>query len=483
MSRLSVNDWLLAESFRRVEERIGRQPDEAAVAIARETGGDLPARIRARAGALAAAPSLRSDIARLRRALGGLALALAALGLAAGALAARATIADRQVDILLATAALLLVPSIMLLLWALGMAWSARRGGSGALVGSAAMGLLRWLGPRLLNSAHSADVMAAFGGAAGTAWGRWRLSAITHGFWLAYAGGALATLFVFFSVVQYELTWGTTLLSDASVVRLVEWLAWWPERLGFMPPADPEWIRAGREGTGDASARADWAHFLLAMIAAWALVPRAILAILSLGLSGMAGRRMDIDTTRPGYLRLAADLTPARAREESAGRPVPGLSKRPRRRRKPDADGILAVAVELERAEVEPAALVPGIELIDLGRADGRAGRRAALETAERMRRPAVAVLGVCSMLRTPDAGTERFLVQLAEAADAPLWVVLDEGGRLEARGGDIATRRADWQDLAERAGGDVVFIDRDAPDAGELARLHRALHGGEAEA
>ncbi|WP_376695826.1 DUF2868 domain-containing protein [Wenzhouxiangella sp. EGI_FJ10305] len=476
MSRLSVNDWLLAESFRRLEERVGRQSDEAALAIARDRGGDLPGRIRARAAALGQAPAVRADIRRLRRVLVWLGLGLVIVGLVVGAAAARATIADRQVDILLATAALLLVPSLMLLAWLVAMLLGTRSGGSGSLAGGAAFGALRWLGPRLLSSPHAADVMTAFAASATTSWGRWRLSAITHGFWLGYAAGAFATLFVFFSVVQYELTWGTTLLSDRSVVRLVEWLAWWPEWLGFMPAADPAWISAGREGTGDASTRAEWARFLLAMIAAWGIVPRAVLAVLSIAAAALRGRRMDLDTTHPGYLRLAADLSPARSVAETAGRPVPEPGRRPRRRRKPNADGILAVAVELEREDADPASLVPGIELIDLGRADNRAGREAAEETARNLRRPAAAVLGVCSMLRTPDAGTERFLARLAETASAPLWLVLDEGSKLAERGGDIGSRRRDWQALAERAGGQAVFLDREAPEAGELARLHRAL-------
>lgn len=479
MSWLRINDWLLVESFRRLEERVGRQPDARAVAIAREHEGDLPERIRDRAAALEQAPAVRADIQRLRRALAWFGVVLAVLGLLVGAAAARATIADRQVDILLAAAALLLVPSLMLVVWVVAMLIGPRGGRSGSLAGGLALGLLRWTGPRLLSSPHAPDVMAALAGAAATAWGRWRLSAITHGFWLAYAVGALVTLFVFYSVVQYELTWGTTLLTDESVVRLVRWLAAWPELLGFMPPADPAWIAAGREGAGEAVARAEWARFLLAMIAAWAIVPRGLLVMLSAAASALAGRRMDLDTTRPGYLRLTADLVPARAVSQTEGRPLPESESRSIRRRKSNAEGILAVAVELERDDAAASALLPGLEVIDLGRADDRSGRLAALTTAERLRRPAAAVLGICSMLRTPDAGTERFLVRLAETADAPLWLVLDEGGRFEDRGCDVDSRRRDWRSLAERAGGRAVFIDRDAPEAAELARLHRELGEG----
>lgn len=483
MTGLSVNDWLLVESFRRLEERVGRQRDEAALAIARDRGGDLAARIRARAAALDQAPLVRADIRRLRRALGWLGAGLALVGLLVGAAAARATIADRQVDILLATAALLLVPSLMLVAWGVAMLLGARRGGSGGLNAGVALGVLRWIGPRLLASPHSADVIAAFASSAATRWGRWRLSALTHGFWTAYAVGALATLVVFFSVVQYDLVWGTTLLSDRSVVRLVEWLAGWPEFLGLMPAVEEAWIAAGRAGS-EASARAEWARFLLAMIVAWAILPRVVLLLLSAGVAALSGRRMDLDTTRPGYLRLAPDLSSVHGGgQETAGRPIPEAEQRPRRRRKPNAEGILAVAVELERADATADKLVPGVELIDLGRADNRSGRTAALETAQRLRRPAVAVLAVCSMLRTPDAGTERFLARLSETADAPLWLVLDEGTRLSERGGDVTARRRDWQALSERAGGQVVFLDREAPEAGELARLHRALsqNGGNA--
>lgn len=480
MSWLRINDWLLVESFRRLEERVGRQPDARAVAIAREGDADLAVRLRDRAAALEQAPAVRADIRRLRRGLTWLSTGLAVLGLLVGAAAARATIADRQVDILLAAAALLLVPSLMLVAWLIAMIVGQRRGRSASLAGGLSLGLLRWVGPRLLSSPHAPDVMAALAGAAATAWGRWRLSAITHGFWLAYAVGAFGTLLVFFSVVQYQLTWGTTLLTDESVVRLVQWLAAWPEFLGLMSEADPAWIAAGREGAGDATARAQWARFLLAMIVAWAVVPRGLLLLVSIGASALVARRMDLDTTRPGYLRLTADLMPARDRERTEGRPVPVSESRAMRRRKPNAEGILAVTVELERDDDGASALVPGIEVIDLGRADDRTGRLAALTTAERLRRPAAAVLGVCSMLRTPDAGTERFLVRLAETADSPLWLVLDEGGRLEERGGDIESRRRDWMALAERAGGRAVFIDRDAPEAGELARLHHGLGKGE---
>lgn len=482
MHFFTVKDWLLAEAFRRHEERLGRLSDHAAVAIARDRGADLPERIVERAASLADSAAVAADIARLQRALNWIGGALAVAGLLLGALAARAATVDRQMDILLATATLLLVPSLMLVAWLAFMALGPGRGGPSSAAGGLAMAGMRRIGPRLLSSPQAADVLDAFGGCAATAWGRWRLSAITHAFWLAYAVGALAALFVFFSVVQYDLVWGTTLLDDATVVALVEWLAWWPSTLGFMPEARPEWIVAGREGLPDASARAPWARFLLAMIAAWAIVPRAALLVLSLGLAAWSGRRFALDVSQPGYLRLSSDLAPQRDSSRSSGDPVPADVARPRRRRRPDARGVAVVSVEFGGDAAGVASLLPGVTAMDLGNADDRDGRSAALETVAAMEHPAEAVLVVCSMLRTPDAGTGRFLARLSEEADAPLWLWLDESGRLEARGGDLSARRSDWSALAHRAGGRVVFLDHDAPDAAELARLNRGLRGEETE-
>lgn len=476
---LSSHDWLLAETIRLAEERDGRHPDETAVAIARATEGGLPERLAARAAALPQSLAIRDDIVRLQRLLRWLAAVLVLAGLVAGGVAARTVVAEREVDILLAAAALLLLPTAMLLVWAGVMVVARRRDGSHAGTGSLLLLMLRWLGPRVLSSTYAADVMAAMGNLLATRAGRWRLSVLTHAFWLAYATGALALLLVIFSVVQYELTWGTTLLDDATVVLLVERLAWWPAVLGFMPPADPAWIAAGREGLGDAAARADWARFLLAMIAAWALLPRAVLMLLSIALAARSGRRLALDTSLPGYLRLAADVMPPR-RTHPVGPPPPEPSRRRRRKRRPGSDTVLVVAIELERSVVDLPRLIPGMPLIDLGRADDRAGRGAAIEAIERMGEPAAALIAICSLLRTPDAGTERFLVRLAETADAPLWLVLDEAGRLERRGGQVAAREADWLALAERTGGHCLVLDLDAPDASAVARLHRGIGHGD---
>lgn len=474
-----VDDWLMAEAVRLHEERDGRHRDDApAVAIARNAEGDQSRRIAARAGALPDAVAMRTDIAHLRRLMRRTALGFIAVGVAAGALAARASIAERQVDILLAAAALLVVPTLMLLVWLLLMGLSRRGSGSGSLAGGTLVALLRWLGPKLLTSPRAADITLAGGGLMRTAFGRWLLSALAHGFWLAYAAAALATLALYFSIVQYDLTWGTTLLRDDTVIWLVEVLARAPAALGLIADPDPGWIIAGREGSLADAGRAAWARFLLAMIFVYGLLPRLLLAAVSLGLAWLAARRLKLDTGLPGYLRLASVLAPVNGRERVSGPPPPAATSRRRRRRRRNAGPPVLVAIELER-EAHPQPLwIPGVELRVLGRIDDRAGRQAALAALADPGRPPAAVVAVCSMLRTPDAGTQRLLNCLADAADAPLVLVLDEGGEFERRGGAVASRLADWEELAERVGADAVLLDLAQPDAAAIARVHQSIHG-----
>lgn len=480
MSGLHVRDWLLVESLRRHEERFGRRDDAQANALALSQPGALPARLLARARALPEAAAVQSDIGRLLRLLGWITAGLAILGLVLGGLAARMAIADRQVDVLLALAGLLLMPTLMLLVWLGVLLWPQR--GSAAPAGApgrVAVTVLRRLAPRLLDSPLAAEAGLSLAAAAATPWGRWRLSGLTHLFWLCYALGALGMLTLLFSVARYDLSWGTTLLSEEQLIGLVQLLTAWPRWLGLLPAAGTDWILAGSEGGMDAASRALWARFLLAMILAWALLPRLVLSLFSAVLAFWFRHRMPLDTRRPGYLRLVSLLQPAAA--QSLGSALPPLpAARPRRRRKPGSSEVVLVRVELDEADKSWDALLPGVSLLDLGQADDRAGRAAVLGMLAERREPAAGVLAVCSMLRTPDAGTEAFLLQLMDSADAPLWLLLDEEGRLAERAVETAARRRDWQALAKRIGAVILFIDHRRPDAGELARLLQSLRDEE---
>ena len=302
--------------------------------------------------------------------------------------------------------------------------------------------------------------------------GRWLLGALTHLFWSMYGVSALAILILLFSIAQYDLSWGTTLLTDDTAVSLIQAMAWLPVALGFIEPLTPEWILAGREGVQGGALRADWARLLLVLVAVYGIFPRLVLALLC-GLFGWAGlKKMDLDTARPGYLRLAGVLSADQDVRIQGDRP--SIVKAAKRQRPAVVDGApLLVAVELERADW-PVSL-PGVQWRALGPADTRAQRKSLLAAAGGLQLPPPAVLAQCSGLRTPDEGTGRFLSDLADEAGTVLVIWLDELSVLQGRGGDPAEREADWRDLAERMGAELVILDASQPDDRGLLALRQA--------
>ncbi|NDY95776.1 DUF2868 domain-containing protein [Wenzhouxiangella limi] len=473
-ARIPATDWLLAETVRLHEERHGRlRDDETANVLARETSGGLAARLARRAAALPCASAVRADLVRMRRLLRHLSLLVVLLAIAAGALAALSSAQAREVDVLLAAASMLFLPGLMLLVW-LAMMLLTRPGHAAPGLSSGLVGLgLRRLGPRLLSGPLAAETVSAGAGLLLTGPGRWLLGTLTHAFWAAYGLAALATLALLFSIAQYDLSWGTTLLSDDTVVELIQALGWLPASLGLVEPLSPEWILAGREGAESGVMRAEWARFLLVLVAVYGIFPRLVLMLACAGFATLGLQRVRLDTARPGYLRLAGALM-AEGEVRIRGK-RPGVGDSPSRKRPDEVAGPpLLVAVELERKDW-PVPL-PGVAWHALGRADTRSQRNRLLAAAESLEIAPPAVLAQCSALRTPDEGTGRFLSALADAAGTVLVIWLDEGDQWRERGGDLGEREADWRSLAERVGADLVVVDADTPEAGALAELYRAL-------
>lgn len=474
---LPINDWLLTETVRLREENAGRsRDDEAANALGRTAPGPLGQRLATRAGALPGAEAIRVDIRRMFRLVRNLSLFVLLLATIAGILAARASIAQRQVDMLLATATLLALPTLMLLLWIALMLSSGQRTGSGSVTGHVVRRTLGWLGPRLLAGEHAVEVTLAGSRALGTGFGRWLLSALTHAFWTVYLLTALATLTFFFSVAQYDLTWGTTLLTDDTVVGLVGTLAAPAAWLGLIPPPEPEWILAGRAGDAQPQARALWAQFLMAMVFVYGLLPRMLLLFGCGLMARLSSRRLVLDPALPGYLRLSRTLRDPQASPTVHGQtPAATPARRRQRPTAPSGDAVL-IGLELEDDDWPP--VIPGISTRAIGQASDRAGRTALLAALQALDGAPPALLVCCSLLRTPDAAAEHFINQAADrAATMPVLILLG-AGRLIERGGRLSSRLADWQALAERVGGDAVQYDTDAPQAAAIARLKQIVSG-----
>lgn len=478
---ISTSDWLLTEAVRMHEERHGRrEDDEAAMTVARLAGGGQSVRLVARARALPGVKPVQADIERVRSLLRKLLLLLILVGILAGWLAARASTMAREIDILLSLVTLLGLPTLMLVIWLVVLVASHRSRGSGSLVGKLLVTGLTWLAPRVLKSDLSREVALATVGLLAGSVGRWYLSLMSHLFWLAYVAGALLTLTLLFSVAQYDLSWGTTLLSEEAIVTLMGWLATLPVALGLMAPPDPNWIAAGRAGDVVGPERAIWAHFLLAMVSAYGAAPRLLLGFLCTGLAWRAMRRLDLDVDKPGYQRLLPLLGEARTDPVVHGDPPAAVSARHRKRAKNAAGLPVLVGIELERRPDDWPPTLPGIDVAVLGRIDARSQRQQLIDALTALKKPPPALIALCSMLRTPDAGTRRLLDSLADAARTELIIVVEDGQRLRERGGDRGARLADWQGLGEQAGGSVVELDAEQPSAAGIAELHGLIKGPE---
>jgi len=458
-SGIGLDDWLLTESVRDREERTGRWPnDGSAIRLAVQADQAFATRLAVRARALPGLGAVSDDLARLRRAAYRFALALFALGLLAGWLAARLATREREIDLLLAGLTLLGLPVLMLLIWLLVMLFLPQRSARGLPMGGLVERALNLIGPRLLASELAVELTRSAGSTLTTRFGRWLLSLMSHAFWLGYALAALLALALYFSIAQFNLVWGTTILSEAQVISLIQALAWLPDQLGLMPPSfDVDLVARGRLGDGGAQDRAVWAHYLMLLVALYAALPRLALVVLSRVMLGRRARAMPLDTGRAGYLRLRAELMPESSTARTLGAAPEKMPDKPLRQAGAKSRGCVLIGYELGGAEDSELAALLGPSVVTLGTIQSRSDRDALKDALASLEPPPVVLLTVCSALRTPDAGTARALDQLADAARSALLLVLLDQAALAARGGDQSARRQDWQTLARQVGGRII--------------------------
>lgn len=455
---LPHDDWLLTEALRRFEEREGRVPDDqAANRLAQRAGDDTAARLARRARALPVASGAAADLGRLavlRRRLILLALLLAAL---AGFVAARAGLVNRELDVLLTLLTLLALPLLTLLLWTALLIWSfRRRHGTGASL----FGRLLARTGRLLDSHLGSDLLGAQLRLLAQPYGRWYVSSLSHAFWLVYCLAALATLVVFFSLVQYQPVWGTTLLTEREIAGLIQALAQAPAAIGLFPFPSSEWIAAGRQGLTDGTDRAEWARLLMGLVLFYGAGPRIILLAVSLWLAKQGGQRLRLDLQQPGYLRLLPLLQPPPPPGQRLGDAPEAYRPRALRTTRHSDGPAILISLELDPNRRPDPHTWPGLDVLDLGPADRREQRGPLLDALRALPAPPPVLLAACSLLRTPDSGTAALIDELADAANSRLIVLLLDGEALRQRQPKPEQRLADWTALAERCGGLAVELD-----------------------
>ena len=446
--RLRPEDWLIAEATRRREEASEHFPtaNPATRAAARLQAG-IPERIVARARRLPEAQTTLEEIARITAALRWTSGAWLLLGGIAGVVAAaNLRMGGTTIALSYALLALLGLPLLMLLIWALIGPITRRSGGAGL------PGRIAWTAARRLGGGAGGRFAGAAVAELGRLGGRRLMAVVTHGFWVAFFVGAIGWTSLLFLGLRFDFSWETTLLTGPWVGELIIWIGTPPAWLFGLEIPDPDQVRAALVDRSAPEDRRLWAGYLIAALALYGLIPRLALAALSLW--RWRRLRLDLALGRTGYLRLLPALAGDSASETPEG-PAPveetGLSdEQPVDRPDPEPGAGQPVAIGFELDEREPAWPPddPGLQV--LGRADNRSQRHQ-IERAIRVLEPRPAeILVLVSLARTPDRGTGRWLAELARIAPVRLRLIehRDDGA---ARDPDADRRREDWRALCRR--------------------------------
>ncbi|MEZ5582815.1 MAG: DUF2868 domain-containing protein [Candidatus Competibacteraceae bacterium] len=424
---LDLEQRLLAEAVRLHEDAQGPLEEPSADAAGRAAGGDLEQRLLARAHALSIAPAMGTALHQLRSAstvVVTIALIFATL---AGASTAQLTLGSEvagPVNFFWVLGGMLGVHTLALVLWlaVFFLKPSAVSTSSlGGLALAAGRRITHWLhrGPL-----HMAAIRAGALVYGGNTLGRWTLSAISHGLWLAFLTGCGVMVILILSIKQYNFAWETTILSDRTYTVLTRTIAVGPEALGFTTP-NAEQIAAShwdRQSQPSGESREAWSGLLIGSIVAYGLLPRALLLALSVLAWRRASKRFRLDTSKRGYARLQTRLQPvARAIGVVDADTFPHDQQRRPRQEQPFAVGdegpAAIVGFEIDPPNTAWPPPLNGVSWQDLGFVDDRSGRQRVLNELTQTATPPRLILFVCSLAVTPDRGTRAFIDDLQQVA------------------------------------------------------------------
>jgi len=414
------------------EEHWGALEDAQAVRLARQGGGDLAARICARARFIARREGLEARLQTWRR---GAALVLGVLLLVAvitGAVAAMGALGDgsRPVNVLWAVGALLGLHLFTFVLWLGSFALPA------GIAGGGLAGVWLWGARKFARGPDAALPAGALLAMLARARGlRWLFGVVSHGLWLVALSACLGTLVAVLSTARYEFVWATTLLTPEAFVRLTAWLGWLPALLGFAMP-DADTVRAsGGVVPLPGAAQAQWSLWLIGALVTYGIVPRALAALLSAVLLLRARRRMGVDTRLAGWTALAPRLQPPsddRTIDAAAGPLHQAQVGRTAAGQGPRQDQPIVAGIELPAEIPWPPPDLPA-DVWSAGNLDNRADRNALLDRLAAA--PARRLLLVCDGGQTPDRGTLALIAALsAHSEDTAVWLLPAATPRIDRR-------------------------------------------------
>lgn len=360
-----------------------------------------------------------------------------------GGLAANHAVSESSVlNIYWLLAVLLGFNTISLLLWISGITLNLQSLSSGI-----AAHLASWLPyrnkaePTVASLASEAWRESCLTGAVG----KWRISVLTHQFWLTYLTAGMALLILLMLAKQYNFIWGTTLLPDSALPRLTQILGTPLEAIGLTIPDEPQ-AAASRIGTGkqDAETRAAWANFLIGALLVYGVFPRLFVLGWSLLMQQWSERRFRLDLYLPYYIELRQQLM-ARDAASTIVDADPNAGVRPAEVARPPEDVAIpanahAFGIELDAATQWPESVHCRLNIIDQETHDE------AIALIRQLSGPLL--LGVAAH-RLPDRGVQRLIKELVGGGRAQPWLIL-----LRKPSAPVASvREFAWFRLAEACG------------------------------
>lgn len=276
--------------------------------------------------------------------------------------------------------------------------------------------------------------------------GKWRISVLTHQFWLTYLTAGLVILILLMIARQYNFIWGTTLLSESSIPAFTQFMAKPMEYLGLMAP-DSNQIAASRIGirVQDTETRSAWARFVLGAILLYGILPRAILLVISTLMRKLAERNFKLDLYLPYYIELRQRLMTS----EIAGRVIdadPHAGVKQTQVAPEMVDNAIpanaqAIGIELDNQTIWPDSVTCHGNIIN------QLSHAKAIKTVKNINGPLL--IGVAAH-RLPDRGVQRTIRELIGNTAKEPWLVL----LYKPSAAPVTdTRKIAWFRLAEACG------------------------------
>lgn len=418
-----IDDLWLTEAVRLREQQAGVLEDTEANRQARAEGGDLLSRIKRRARWLAERDGMLAALQHWKQGARLSLIVLAVFAVISGAGLAFAALGDGQtpVNVFWALGSLLGLNLILLVSWALGLAFA---GGSTASLGR----LWLWLSEKLARDAQAVQLAPALVLLLQRKrLNRWVLGTLIHSLWTLALFSALLMLLMLMATRRYGFVWETTILGSDTFVALTQALGTIPSLLGFSVPTDAMIRASGDSAAIVEDARQAWAAWLVGVLLVYGIAPRLLLALVCFWRWRLGRAALTLDLNLPGYAELREPLMPSSERlgVNDAAPDMPHQVSHARASLQ--SEGALLVAIELDDQRPWPPQLPTTVA--DAGILDSRESRNKLLDQLTRF--PPARLVIACDPRRSPDRGSLTLIAELARCASSTrVWLLPAPSGQ-----------------------------------------------------